>query len=416
MIPTDLQPGGIMQAGDLLSNRVRLTPDREALLELETDRRFTYAELNSRTNRVANFLRQEFGVGEGDRVSILAHNSVAYIDLMYAVAKIGAIFAPLNWRLVARELAYIINDCEPKVLLCGPEFVDLLEEMRPNILVEHYLKLDGAELAGAASYEEGLQKASDEEPERPSIDGETPHCILYTSGTTGRPKGAVIPHRQVIWNCINTAVSWGLSQSDVAPIFTPMFHAGGLFVTLAPLFFLGGRIVLAKDFDPDESLRIIANEKCTMVLGVPTLFQLWMNSPLFDEVDFSHVRFFISGGAPCPVELMETWRNRKGIVFRQGYGLTEAGTNCFSMTDEQSVEKAGTVGKPIFNSEIRLVDEEGEAVPPEHTGSSLLMFVLHTVATLMRLQMHYEMVGFIRVIWQREMRMVFTPSSDASKT
>jgi fatty-acyl-CoA synthase len=311
-------------------------------------------------------------VREGDRVSILAHNSVVYVDLLLAAAKIGAIFAPLNWRLVARELAYIINDCEPKALLCGPEFVDLLNEIRSEIGVEHIVSIDDALIDGAVSYEEGLAMASEVEPDLPDLAGDSPYCILYTSGTTGRPKGAVIPHRQVLWNCINTAVSWGLSESDVAPIFTPMFHAGGLFVSLTPLFFLGGRIVLAREFDADESLRIIVEERCTIVLGVPTLFQLWMSSPLFDSADFSHVRFFISGGAPCPVSLIEAWRERKKVVLRQGYGLTEVGTNCFSMTDEESVCKAGTVGKPIFNSEMRLVDENGEDVPVGKTGELII--------------------------------------------
>jgi fatty-acyl-CoA synthase len=364
--------GEQLHAADLLSNRARLTPNREALLVLETGLRFTYAELNSRANRLANFLSERFGVGEGDRVSILAHNSVVYVDLLYAVAKIGAIFAPLNWRLVARELAYIVNDCEPKVLICGPEFVPLVNEMRADIRVEHYLALDGAGIDGAASYEGELDNASEVEPERPFLNGDSPYCILYTSGTTGRPKGAVIPHRQVIWNSINTAVSWGLGESDVAPIFTPMFHAGGLFVSLTPLFFLGGRIVLAKEFDPDESIQTITDEKCTMVLAVPTLFQLWMSSPLFDSADFSHVRFFISGGAPCPVDLIDLWRTRKGVVFRQGYGLTEVGTNCFSMTDEESVRKTGAVGKPIFQSQMRLVDEAGNEVPIGDTGELII--------------------------------------------
>ncbi|MGD8584903.1 MAG: AMP-binding protein, partial [Chloroflexota bacterium] len=120
-----------MVVTDLLSKRAHLTPDREALLEAATGQRYTYRQLNERANRLANFLQGKLGVQKGDRVSILAHNSVIYLDLLYGLAKIGAIFAPLNWRLVARELSYIVNNCGSKVLLCGPEFVDTLAEMRP---------------------------------------------------------------------------------------------------------------------------------------------------------------------------------------------------------------------------------------------------------------------------------------------
>ncbi|MCP5094363.1 MAG: long-chain fatty acid--CoA ligase [Chloroflexi bacterium] len=365
-----------MHAADLLSHRARLTPDREALFEQATGKRYTYTELNVRANRAANFLQAKLGVQKGDRVSILAHNSVVYVDLLYGLAKIGAVFAPLNWRLVASELAYIVNNCAPNVLLCGPEFVDVLSEMRPDISVKHVVSVEGAQFETAWVYETELDAASEMEPKRPFLSPDDPACILYTSGTTGRPKGAVIPHRQIVWNNIHTVMSWGLTENDVSPIFTPMFHSGGLFVFLTPLFHLGGRIVLARSFDMDASLRTIAAEKCTVLLGVPTLFQMWMHSPQFTQTDFSSVRWFVSGGAPCPVSLLEAWRNATGKPFHQGYGLTEVGVNCFTMTDEESVRKAGSVGKPVFHSMIRLVDADGNDVPIGETGE-LIIFGEH---------------------------------------
>ena len=361
-----------MHAGDLLTNRARLTPNRVALVELDTGRRYTYAELNARANRLANWMLA-LGVGKGDRVSILAHNSVAYLDLFYGLAKIGAIFAPLNWRLVSRELSYIVNDCQPRVLICGPEFTDLLAEMRPQIDVAQYIGLEGAKIEGAPSYEDELAAASKAEPPRPPLKADDTYAILYTSGTTGQPKGATIPHRQILWNAINTVVSWGLTEHDISPVFTPLFHAGGLFAFLTPLFYTGGRIVLSRTFDLDETLQAIVNEKCTVVLGVPTIFRMIMNAPGFAEADFSHVRFFISGGAPLPVELVHDWLAAKGGVFRQGYGLTEVGANCFSMTDQESVSKIGSVGKPIFHSRMRLVDPKtGCDVPAGETGELLI--------------------------------------------
>jgi fatty-acyl-CoA synthase len=361
-----------MHAADLLSNRARLTPNREAMLELPTGQRYTYAELNARANRLANWM-QGLGVERGDRVSILAHNSVAYTDLVYGLAKIGAIFAPLNWRLVARELIYIVNDCNPKVLICGPEFTRVLAEMQSKIDVAHYCSLEGAQLGGALDYDEGLAAASAAEPERPPLDADDTYAILYTSGTTGQPKGAMIPHRQVLYNCLNTVASWGLTETDVSPVFTPLFHAGGLFAFLAPLFYIGGRIVLFRTFDLEAIFNAILDEKCTVVLGVPTIFRMIMGSPGFAEADFGHVRFFINGGASLPVDLAKDWLAAKGGVFRQGYGLTEVGVNCFSMTDEESVSKLGSVGKPIFHSKMRLLNPDtGQDVPVGQEGELLI--------------------------------------------
>jgi fatty-acyl-CoA synthase len=367
------KPEDRVHAADLLSKRAELSPNRVALVELKSGRQFTYNELNQRANRLANFMSQRFGVKKGDRVSILAKNSIIYIDLFYGLAKIGAIFAPFNWRLTANELAYIINDLEPKVVLCEPEFTTTLINMRSRIDVQFFVSIDNAGINGSISYEEELERAPESEPPRPPIDGKTPYCILYTSGTTGKPKGAVLPHRQILFNCINTVISWGLTKKDISPIFTPLFHAGGLFAFLTPILYTGGKVILARDFDPKTSLRWISEERCTVILGVPTLFQMWMESAFFEGAEFSHVHFFISGGATCPVQLMDAWRRKKHVVFRQGYGLTEVGPNCFSMTDEESVLKSGSVGKPIFHSQMRLIDpESGQEITSGESGELLI--------------------------------------------
>lgn len=361
-----------MHAADLLSQRANLTPERLALVEVDGARRYTYAELNRRVNRSANFLRG-LGLQPGQRVSILAHNSVVYLDLLYGLAKLGAIFAPLNWRLTSRELGYIVGDCEPSILIVGPEFVNTLGELRPSLAGVRMLTVAGAKIEGALDYEAGLAAASDQEPERPALTGEEPLCLLYTSGTTGRPKGAIIPQRQVVWNCINTVISWGLNQDDSSPVLTPLFHSGGLFAFLTPILYVGGTILLARGFDAETSLRLIAEQGCTVILGVPTLFQMWQNTPAFGAADLSRVRFFISGGAPCPPALMDAWRRQKGVRFRQGFGLTEVGVNCFSMTDEDAVTHPGAVGKPIFHSRMRLTDPASGADAAAGEAGELLI-------------------------------------------
>ncbi len=349
-----------MHVADFMTNRARLTPEREALLELETGRRFSYRDLNERANRCAHWLRSQ-GVVRGDRVSILAHNSVVYLDLFFACAKLGAIFAPLNWRLAEPELAYILSHCTPRLFVVGAAFAPSAEILLAQTNIETAVS--------EAEYEEAVAHCNSAEPPvPPALQGDDTHCILYTSGTTGRPKGAMIPHRQVLWNCINTAVSWGLTENDVTPVFTPMFHTGGLFAFLMPIFYLGGRAIITKQFDAEASLRVILEERCTVILGVPTLFQMWRQSALYDSAEFDHVHFFISGGAPCPPALIRAWREEKGVVFRQGYGLTEVGPNCFSMTDDESAEKVGCVGKPIFHSQMRLLDANGNEVGEGETG------------------------------------------------
>lgn len=353
-----------MHAGYFFGRRAQLTPDREALLEVANGRRYTYVDLDRRACRTANWL-QELGVGLGDPVALLAHNGVLYVDLLLACAKIGAVFTPLNWRLAPAELTYILDDCTPRVLIAGPEFEAKVKTPEVQKAVAHLVRQQDYEAAVA-------KRPSGHPPQPEALNGESPLCILYTSGTTGRPKGALIPHRQVLWNAINTAISWECTAADVAPIFTPMFHAGGLFVFLTPLFYLGGRVIVAREFDRDASLQLIARERCTVVLGVPTQFREWLQSPDLSDVDLSAMRWFISGGAPCPASLIAAWQKATGCVLRQGYGLTEVGPNCFTMRDDEAVTRQGSVGKPVMHSQVQLVDGDGRPVAAGETGELLI--------------------------------------------
>ncbi len=210
----------LLNAADFLSERARLTPNRIALVDLHTGERHSYRALNARANRAARFL-QRLGIGKGDRVSLLAYNSIHTFDLFFACGKIGAIFAPFNWRLKAPELLYIAHDLEPKVLVVGPECSELVAAMRPDIPDIELISIEDAGVPGAWHYEQEIATESEEEPDRPPVEADDPYCILYTSGTTGHPKGAMIPHRQILWNAINTVMSWGLTENDISPIFTP---------------------------------------------------------------------------------------------------------------------------------------------------------------------------------------------------
>ncbi len=195
--------------------------------------------------------------------------------------------------------------------------------------------------------------------------------MLYTSGTTGRPKGVMLPHRMIVWNAYNTAISWQMRDSDVIPIFTPMYHAGGLTVFLTAGLLLGCTMVLHRGFNASEVWQWVERKRVTVLMAVPTIFKMLMEAPEFTTVNLSSVRWFISGGAPLPLYLIEAYL-RRGILFKQGYGLTEVGVNCFAISDEDARRKLGSIGRPFLFTQARRVDEHGQEVAANEIGELLL--------------------------------------------
>lgn len=356
---------------DILGERARLTPDKTALVWVPTGERFTYRQLNERARGCARMLQEALGLSKGEGVGILAHNSVEFLDAFFAAGKTGIILVPLNTRYTAHELEHIVRDSGMRALLYEGEFRDTVRSLVKLAPIDHRIALDEPAGAGERSYAEAIAAL----PARPwtgvRCDPEDTYCLLYTSGTTGKPKGVMIPHRMVAWNAYNTVMSWQLREDDVSPIFTPLYHAGGLGVFLTPLVAIGGTIVLHRGFDPAEVWRTIEDEKCTVVLAVPTVYKMLMEAPQFERVDLRSVRWFISGGAPLPRFIIEAYQ-RRGVVLKQGYGLTEVGVNCFAMTVEESRSKAGSIGKPLMFTEARLVDATGAEAPVGEVGELLL--------------------------------------------
>jgi len=356
-------------AGDVLGERARLTPGRTALVTIPGGRRLTYRELDQRAIRCAQ-VWGSLGIGRGERVGILSHNRVEYVEAFFAAGKTGTVLVPLSTRLTARELAVIAADCAMRALMYAGSCAQTAEELR-GAGIEHWIALDERGRRGDLDY---AARAAAQEPSafRPGrCDPEDIYCLLYTSGTTGAPKGVMLPHRMIAFNGYNTAACWGLREDDVAPVFTPMYHAGGLSVFLVPIFTAGGTIVLHETFDAGEVWRAITAEHATVVFGVPTIFKMLMDAPEFATTDVGSIRWCISGGAPLPAYIAERYRQR-GIVFKQGYGLTEAGVNCFAMTEDDAARKAGAIGKPMMYTEARLVDGHGNDVPAGETGELLL--------------------------------------------
>jgi fatty-acyl-CoA synthase len=326
--------------GDLLTERARLTPGKVAIIVAETGERITYADLNGRAEQAARAVVAA-GVAPGERYGILFHNSIEFLALFFAAAKCGAIVVPLSTRATVHELEQIVADCSMSVLFKGPGFAEL-----KGCRV--------ASLPGTLQPEQGAIEQAGSGKTEP----EQTYCLLYTSGTTGQPKGVMIPKRQLYWNGYNTAVNWGLREDDVSPIYTPLYHAGGVAAFLIPIFTVGGTIVLHRGFDAAEVCRTIERERCTVVLGVPTTLKMIMEVPEFATADLTHVRWFISGGAPLPHYIIDAYQKR-GVEMKQGYGMTEVGVNCFSMTIEDARRKAGSIGKPMLFTEVRVVGDDG---------------------------------------------------------
>jgi fatty-acyl-CoA synthase len=346
-----------MLVGDWLAKRESLTPDKTALIDAATGERRTYREWNARANAVAHLLRARLGVQKGDRVAVLAANCPEYLDLLFAVGKVGAILVPLNWRLTVRELEIILRDCAPAVLFHDEAYADHARQVGELLNIPRVLL--------------GTQAETSEPVSTLDLTLEDPFLILYTSGTTGVPKGAILSHRMVTWNCVNTEISWDLWGTDSTPTFAPFFHSGGINVLTLPLVHKGGTVVLLRNSDPGAVLESIERERCTIVFAVPTVFQMMLEHPRFASTDLSSVRFCVTGGSSCPIPIIEGYFKR-GLTFRQGYGLTEVGVNCFSLAPEDALRKAGSVGRPVFHSEARIVDDQDNEVGVDEVGELAL--------------------------------------------
>lgn len=344
---------------DWLKRWNQYSPEKIALKDGETGRALTYSQLYRATLTKAEELRAQYGVKKSDRVAVIANNDLNYVVLFFATQRLGAILVPVNFRLTYREVEHIVNDSEPTLLVYQDAFADLAAQLFENKKVTQKALLSSRIPSDGLFDENFLGSPSD------------PVMILYTSGTTGSPKGAVLTHEMIFWNSINTTMRLNLSQNDCTVIFLPFFHTGGWNVLTTPTLHRGGTIVLLKKFDADKILELSANEKATILFGVPTTMDMMARSALFAKTDLSTIRYAICGGEPMPLPLIKTWAE-KGIPVRQGYGLTEFGPNVFSLNEEDALRKIGSIGFPNFYIDIRVVDNDGNDVATNEVGELVL--------------------------------------------
>ncbi|QOR67482.1 long-chain fatty acid--CoA ligase [Cytobacillus suaedae] len=346
---------------DWLANRARISPDATAIVEGEDGTRWTYGQLNTRALNLATYL-MSIGVKKGDRIALLSPNHIGYFDIFFACMKLGAIFVPLNWRLSKVEISYILTDCTPTFVAVHSTLKELLVIEEGN----QYFEIDSTEYESITERKQtGFSDITTE------INNNDPLAIIYTGGTTGKPKGAVLSHQSILWNGLNTIVSWSLSEKDVTLTYLPMFHTGGLNALSIPILLIGGKVVIASDFEPSKAVELINQEGCTVVLLVPTMYHMIVNSDFFKDVTFPTMHTFLSGGAPCPLPIYQAFE-KKGLAFKEGYGLTEAGPNNFFIDPSIARFRRGSIGKPMIFNEIKLMGFDGEEAEPGQVGELLI--------------------------------------------
>ncbi len=366
-----LIPDDFSWIGDWAGRRALLTPNREAIVDNIEKNVYTYKELDLRANKLARVLMDN-GISKGDRVAMFSTNRIECIDLFLATAKIGAILVPFNVRLSIQELNYLINKTNPSIFFYEPKLKTQTIEIKDKNLVSKYVVMGIKSILSDPSSQDLTQKVSNTPIERPIINFEDPHLILFTGGTTGLPKGATIPHRLIFWNSVNTILSWSLRSEDIQPLLFPLFHTGGWNVLLVPFYHLGAKTILMGDFNPKVTIEVIEREKSTIVIGVPTMFHLMANTSQFKSTNFESVRIFISGGAPCPVAIMENyWAKNK--PFKMGYGLTEVGPNNFYLPEDKIKQKPTSVGLPVIHCDMKIIDTKTDEVVKQGEVGELLL-------------------------------------------
>ncbi len=362
----DLSRSRRLVLGEILARNARREPGRTALVFGEAA--LTFAELDARVNRLANALAER-GVGRGDQVAVLMYNGLEVIESFFACQKLGACPVPVNFRLAPSELAYILDDSRAVAVLTDGQLVSLALAATVDLDAVRLVVTTGEVVAGAESYEELLAGGSAEAPDV-EVHEDDLAFLMYTSGTTGRPKGAMLTHQNLVANTINWSIEMEARPGDIWLSGLPLFHIGGVNGVL-PFIYLAGTSIItpSTNFDALESLRLIEKHRATMCYFVPTQWQQICSLPEAAEVDTSVLRRALWGASQAPpstLELLVATFPAVGIV--NAFGQTEMSSNtCFLKADD-AVRKMGSVGLPAVNVEVRIVDDHGDDVAVGDVG------------------------------------------------
>ena len=352
--------------GNWLYRRALRTPHRRALTFEGTT--WTYGELQDRIDRLASALRAH-GVCHGDRVAFLGFNQPSFLETLFAAARLGAIFVPLNYRLTGPELSYIINNAGVHTLVTDTSHRPVIDPIRAELPCRRFLSADQPaegwpDIAGMLVAHDPLRTGERVAEDETAI-------IMFTSGTTGRPKGAMLTHGNIWWNNINVLLAYDLLADDVSLLVAPLFHIGGLNVNSLVIWQKGGHIVLHRTFDPRRCLDDIATYGVSTMFAVPAMLLFISQQPTFASADLSSLHTIVCGGAPVPEPLMRLYADR-GIPINQGYGLTETSPFVTFLAPEWGMAKLGSAGRPPIFSEVRLVDPDGRDIAAPRVNGEVI--------------------------------------------
>jgi fatty-acyl-CoA synthase len=352
---------------DWIAHHAATRGDKVAQHDLASGRQFTYAEMNDRTSRLATALSDEFGIGYGDRVAVLAENDTNFFEVEFACWKLGAVFVPLNWRLALPELEYIVGDAGPDVIIHDDPFADNATKLAETCGIGHRITW-GTGTGDAAAYEEVLSSHEPMQGSHPCTHDDV-LTIMYTSGTTGRPKGAIITQGMTLWNAVNMVEFYAVGQDMVNLAFLPLFHTGGLNVFANPTFHFGGTNLVMRTFDPAEALRLLTDPDIgiTHTIGVPANWLFMSQVPAFADASFPTMVAPAVGGSPTPVPLIEAYAE-KGMPLQQAFGMTETSPLVLALPKEACTTKIGSAGLPALHTQVRIVTEDGREAEVMETG------------------------------------------------
>lgn len=341
---------------DITAKRAELGGVDIAMEEVATGRTVTYAALDERAARAASLLGA-LGIGEGDRVAILCRNRIEFFELLFACAKTGCILVPLNWRMPAAEIRPLLADCTPGLLIFGEEDAAMAAE----------LSADVPALLGLDTDYSARRDDSPRHPGRRQWPAEDIWYLLYTSGTTGKPKAVIYTFTMAMVNYINISQPIGLTGRDTTLNFLPLFHTAGINLHTLPTLIVGGRVLIMPGFDAELMLDLVAAGRIDAIFGVPAIYQMLAMHPRFASVDLTRLRSWGCGGAPLPDLLVQRFLER-GVRVCNGMGMTETGPTAFIMDPNRVAEKIGSVGKPQVLAGVRIVGPDGVDVQPGQAG------------------------------------------------
>ncbi len=341
--------------------------DSIAFKVYETQKAYTFSEVNKLSNYLSEYFSKEYNLGIGDRIAVLSENCIEYMILFGVAQKLGITIVPLNYRLASKELGFILGNCEPTLLIYENQFESKVKSTNSVDKIETQLNLNEI----TKLLEDFSIKPILEDYYNHQITEDSPIFILYTSGTTAFPKGALYTHKMMFWNSLNTELRLNITSDDISINCAPPFHTGGWNVLLTPFIHHGAQTIIMRNFDADVILKLMDEEKITLWWAVPTMLKMLSESNLFSVTKMERLRYLIVGGEALPLEVINIWHS-KGVPIRQGYGLTEVGPNVTSLNHEDATIKLGSIGTPNFYIDTQIIDEKGNSVGGEGTGEFLL--------------------------------------------